>query len=375
MSLPSQISSEESASFENAEFIPKPRKAYVISKQRERWTEKEHAKFLEALRLYGRAWPRIEEHIGTKTAVQIRSHAQKYFAKATKESVKEVDIPPPRPKRKPNHPYPRKQINPGGRETLIPRRSKDSSPLPSLPSSAVSEEVDNSPSSVLPPLKSGNSTDALVSDKATVCPISRASVAGRKRQPENRIGGVDDKMTESTSEKMMKQRTDFKAEDSEGAVKTMKLFGQTVVVPDPGKRAPENANLASNSAGSRPESSAPAIENGTEGGSTVCPLAAVAGVLPLFYYFAPYEGTSNSAVAAPAGMIPVVPQWLYRNMPFTVVSRNLARVNAESECSGAGSNPAPGGDSPPGRYQRSSGGGEEMKDNKPARGFMPYKRP
>ncbi|KAF9587284.1 hypothetical protein IFM89_039502 [Coptis chinensis] len=36
------------------------RKPYTISKQQERWTEEEHKKFLEALKLYGRAWHRIE---------------------------------------------------------------------------------------------------------------------------------------------------------------------------------------------------------------------------------------------------------------------------------------------------------------------------
>ncbi|KAI3726245.1 hypothetical protein L1987_66042 [Smallanthus sonchifolius] len=95
----------------------KTRKPYTITKQRERWTEDEHSSFLEALKLYGRAWQRIEEHIGTKTAVQIRSHAQKFFTKLEKEAVAkripigqalDMEIPPPRPKRKPDYPYPRK---------------------------------------------------------------------------------------------------------------------------------------------------------------------------------------------------------------------------------------------------------------------------
>ncbi|KAJ6404443.1 hypothetical protein OIU84_012602 [Salix udensis] len=100
------------------DLVIKTRKPYTITKQRERWTEEEHNRFLEALKLYGRAWQRIEEHIGTKTAVQIRSHAQKFFSKLEKEAIAkgvpigqalEINIPPPRPKKKPGNPYPRKK--------------------------------------------------------------------------------------------------------------------------------------------------------------------------------------------------------------------------------------------------------------------------
>jgi hypothetical protein len=43
---------------------------------------------LEAVRLYGRGWRKIETYVGTKTAIQIRSHAQKFFSKIEQGKVK-----------------------------------------------------------------------------------------------------------------------------------------------------------------------------------------------------------------------------------------------------------------------------------------------
>ena len=40
--------------------VPKARKPYMITKQREKWTEEEHKLFLEAIQLHGRAWRRIQ---------------------------------------------------------------------------------------------------------------------------------------------------------------------------------------------------------------------------------------------------------------------------------------------------------------------------
>ncbi|CAA3011086.1 protein REVEILLE 6-like [Olea europaea var. sylvestris] len=85
----------------------KVRKPYTITKSRESWTEQEHDKFLEALQLFDREWKKIEAFVGSKTVIQIRSHAQKYFLKAQKNGTSE-HVPPPRPKRKAAHPYPQK---------------------------------------------------------------------------------------------------------------------------------------------------------------------------------------------------------------------------------------------------------------------------
>lgn len=151
MSLPSNIltlsgdsnSNSNSICSSGDELATKVRKPYTISKQRERWSEEEHLKFLEALKMYGRAWRRIEEHIATKTAVQIRSHAQKFFSKLVRgssgkgvsstERAQDIEIPPPRPKRKPRHPYPRKAAgtaHQGGSPA-----SKEGDVLPSVVSS------------------------------------------------------------------------------------------------------------------------------------------------------------------------------------------------------------------------------------------------
>ncbi|PSR98203.1 Protein REVEILLE like [Actinidia chinensis var. chinensis] len=85
----------------------KARKPYTITKSRESWTDEEHDKFLEALQLFDRDWKKIEDFVGSKTVIQIRSHAQKYFLKVQKTGTI-AHVPPPRPKRKAVHPYPQK---------------------------------------------------------------------------------------------------------------------------------------------------------------------------------------------------------------------------------------------------------------------------
>ncbi|KAA8518811.1 hypothetical protein F0562_016415 [Nyssa sinensis] len=63
----------------------KVRKPYTITKSRESWSEEEHDKFLEALQLFDRDWKKIEDFVGSKSVIQIRSHCPEIFFEGPKE--------------------------------------------------------------------------------------------------------------------------------------------------------------------------------------------------------------------------------------------------------------------------------------------------
>ncbi|OAY75673.1 Protein REVEILLE 6, partial [Ananas comosus] len=131
VSSPSSSSAMDASAEDPSKKIRKP---YTITKSRESWTEPEHDKFLEALQLFDRDWKKIGAFIGSKSVIQIRSHAQKYFLKVQKNGTSE-HLPPPRPKRKASHPYPQKASKnaPQISQTTVPPRaavlSSDSSSI------------------------------------------------------------------------------------------------------------------------------------------------------------------------------------------------------------------------------------------------------
>lgn len=51
-----------------------------------RWTQSEHAIFVDGLRKFGKDWKEISKLLNTRTSIQIRTHAQKYFLKYPEEA-------------------------------------------------------------------------------------------------------------------------------------------------------------------------------------------------------------------------------------------------------------------------------------------------
>jgi SHAQKYF class myb-like DNA-binding protein len=65
----------------------KKKKGTIEGQTNGRWTQEEHEAFLEGLKVFGREWKKVAHRIPTRTSAQIRSHAQKYFSKISREDT------------------------------------------------------------------------------------------------------------------------------------------------------------------------------------------------------------------------------------------------------------------------------------------------
>ncbi|XP_074310672.1 protein REVEILLE 1-like [Silene latifolia] len=362
MVVQEQISSHETVSIDNCtqlvmdeSHVPKIRKPYTISKQRERWTDEEHDKFLEALKLHGRAWKKIEEHIGTKTAVQIRSHAQKFFTKVVREttnsntsSTEPIEIPPPRPKRKPSHPYPRKHMLPTKKENSVDKLARSVSPNPSIcaernqsPTSVLSvdsTELDGSPL----PVSSvdANQTELLLSedtacrDEADASPSNANDLVAEKLESFPSINSYDKPQPVST--------------------KVFKLFGKDVIVPISDDKSP-SSDMGESVFQASPENIHPMdIDVQSARNSLNC---------QTFYYV---DGSENQ-VEKPVPL----PWWVaFKGISASPIECHRVENALEKEGSCAGSsNEAASAESQSGQCRV-----QLNKECKPSKGFVPYKR-
>jgi SHAQKYF class myb-like DNA-binding protein len=51
-----------------------------------RWTLEEHRQFLHAIEIHGKSWKKVASCVKTRSVVQVRTHAQKYFQKIQKNN-------------------------------------------------------------------------------------------------------------------------------------------------------------------------------------------------------------------------------------------------------------------------------------------------
>ena len=73
-----------------------------------RWTDDEHTRFLHGLELFGKKWTKVADIVGSRTTVQVRSHAQKYFQKLEKDRSGEKEVKKEIVTEKPTKPLPKK---------------------------------------------------------------------------------------------------------------------------------------------------------------------------------------------------------------------------------------------------------------------------
>lgn len=57
------------------QIVQEKKPAFERKIRKGRWLPDEHERFLEALRIHGKDWELIKDHVGTRDAAHTRSHA------------------------------------------------------------------------------------------------------------------------------------------------------------------------------------------------------------------------------------------------------------------------------------------------------------
>ena len=91
-----------------------------------RWSEEEHKLFLEGLQQHGKSWKVISQMVSTRSVVQVRTHAQKFFQKLERKNNKTKPPSVPVLSNSQARPNKRKSL-----PTTLPSRKKASKTPPS----------------------------------------------------------------------------------------------------------------------------------------------------------------------------------------------------------------------------------------------------
>ncbi|CAL4966268.1 unnamed protein product [Urochloa decumbens] len=149
-----------------------------------------------------------------------------------------IEIPPPRPKRKPLHPYPRKSAD----SSTVANPAMGQPKLAPVSSSSGSDQENGSPVSVLSTMQS-DAFGSSVSNPSTGCTSPALSDDGNNVpasvNEENLLTQQieDDQCGQFQEIKVDSNDGDLSEEDSSSGVQetSLKLFGKTVIIPDPKK--------------------------------------------------------------------------------------------------------------------------------------------